>query len=300
MCRRARATADPRGKTPEERDRDERAKLARDAKNGAADNTSPELKALLNSPMQQAGVMMAVQAVPFRNTAKETSVAVSIEMDATRFRFEPRTNGTVFADKVELSYFPLDEQGKGQHGMRNEIELTLRPDTYQRVRQVGLRLNPRIALAPGAINCASGVRELGAGLLGTVFYDLVVPDFAKDPVAMSGVLLTAGTSQLVPTVVADKLIGDQLLPGPATSRRTFAQGDTLALYAEIYDNIPAKQIHTIEIANPPAWRRRPRSLHVSRDPRRRGASGHRQIEHLRIREADSAGGRGAGPLPAAG
>jgi hypothetical protein len=42
--------------------------------------------------------------------------------------------------------------------------------------------------------------------------------------------------------------GGSLGTGPATSRRTFAQGDFLAVYAEIYDSIPAKQTHTIEIA----------------------------------------------------
>jgi hypothetical protein len=190
---------------------------------------------------------MAVQAVPFKNSAKATSVAVTIEMDATRFHFEPRTNGTIFADKLELSYFSLNEQGKGQMGMRSEIELTLRAETYQRVQQVGLRMNPRIALAPGRYQLRIGVRENGGGSLGTVFYDLQVPDFTKEPLSMSGMLLTAGSSQLVPTLVPDKLIGDQLLPGPATSRRTFAQGDTLATYAEIYDNIPATQTHTISI-----------------------------------------------------
>jgi hypothetical protein len=52
---------------------------------------------------QQAGVTMAVQAVPFRNTAKEASVALTIEMDSSRFHFEPTKNGTVFADTIELS-----------------------------------------------------------------------------------------------------------------------------------------------------------------------------------------------------
>jgi hypothetical protein len=60
--------------------------------------------------------------------------------------------------------------------------------------------------------------------------------------------MTAGTSQLVPTLVSDKLVGTELLPGPATTRRVFVQSDTLAVYAEIYDNIPARQTHTIEIA----------------------------------------------------
>ena len=238
---------DPRGKTPEERDKEDRDNIARNARKGGADNTTADLRAMLNSPMQQPGVTMAVQAVPFKNTAKESSVAVTIEMDASRFHFEPRTNGTVFADKVELSYFSVNEQGKPLLGTRNEIELALRPDTYQRAREAGLRFNERIALAPGRYQLRIGVRENGAGTLGTVFYDLQVPDFTREPLSVSGMLLTAGTSQLVPTLISDKLVGAELLPGPATSRRTFAQGDTLTVYAEIYDNIPARQVHTLSI-----------------------------------------------------
>jgi hypothetical protein len=239
--------ADPRGKTPEERARDERERLARDAKKGGADNTTAELRAVLNSPMQQGGVPLLVQAAAFKTAAKENTVALAIEMVSGQFRFETRNNGAMFADNVELSYFSLNEQGKPLHGERRVFELSLRPDTYQRARQAGMRVNERLALAPGRYQLRIGVRETGAGMLGTVFYDLDVPDFTKEPLSMSGMLLTAATSPLVPGLIADKLIGADLLPGPATSRRTFAQSDELALYAEIYDNLPAPQNHTIAL-----------------------------------------------------
>jgi VWFA-related protein len=240
--------ADPRGKTPEDQDKEDRERVGRDARKGGADNTSADLRVLLNSPMQQGGVTMTVQAVPFKNAAKEASVAVAIEIDSSRFHFEPRNNGTVFADQLELSYFSVNEQGKPQQGTRTEMNLSLRPDSYERAQQVGLRLNQRILLAPGRYQLRIGVRENGGGALGTVFYDVQVPDFTKESLSMSGMLMTAGTSQLVPTLVSDKLVGAELLPGPATTRRVFVQSDTLAVYAEIYDNIPARQTHTIEIA----------------------------------------------------
>ena len=242
--------ASPRGKTPEERDRDERARLAREAqgKQGGADNTTAELRAVLNSPMQQqGGAPMLVHAAPFKMSAKEASVALAIEVDSGRFQFESRNNGAVFADQLELSYFSINERGKPLSGERREIELSLRPETYQRARQAGIRINERIALAPGRYQLRIGVREAGAGTLGTVFYDLQVPDFAREPLSMSGLLVTAGSSPLVPTLVPDKAIGPEMLPGPATSRRTFAQGDVLAFYTEIYDNIPARQTHSLEI-----------------------------------------------------
>ena len=237
---------DPRGKTPEELAADDSIKLASKMKNGAADTTTPALREVLNSPMQQGGVPMLVQASVFKTATKENAVALTIEIDGAPLHFESRNNGTMFADKVELSYFGLNEQGKSLQGERHEFELTLRPDTYQRARQAGLRVNERFPLAPGRYQLRIGVREAGAEALGTVFYDLQVPDFTNDLLSMSGMLLTAATSPGVPTLMSDNVMSADLLPGPATSRRTFVEGDELALFAELYDNIRG-QNHTIAI-----------------------------------------------------
>jgi VWFA-related protein len=238
--------ASPRGKTPDERSADERLRMEREAKKGGADTTSAELRTVLNTPMQQAGVSMLVQASPFKTTGREHAVTIAIELDGSGFQFERRNNGAVFADKVELSYFSLNEQGKPLRGERREFELSLRPDTYERARQAGFRINERITLAPGRYQLRIGVRETGAQQMGTVFYDLLVPNFAEEPLSMSGMLLTAATSPVVPTLIADKQITSEQLPGPPTSRRTFVQGDELGLYAEAYDNM-SSQNHTVAI-----------------------------------------------------
>ncbi len=48
-------------------------------------------------------------------------------------------------------------------------------------RQHGLRANSRVELPPGRYQVRVGVRESGAGEMGTVFYDLDVPDFGREP-----------------------------------------------------------------------------------------------------------------------
>ena len=121
-------------------------------------------------------------------------------------------------------------------GIRTELDLTLRPETYERVRTYGLRVNSRVDLPPGRYQMRVGVRESGAGDMGTVFYDLDVPDFSREPLTMSGLLLSAASTQRVMTVVPDEVIG-AMLPGAATSSRRFAASDSLALYAEIYASI---------------------------------------------------------------
>jgi hypothetical protein len=78
-----------------------------------------------------------------------------------------------------------------------------------------------------------------------VFYDLVVPDFAKDPLGMSGVFVTSRNTGGVPTAGNIPDLGDAL-PAPPTTARTFTVGDELAVFAEIYDNQGA-QPHTVDI-----------------------------------------------------
>ena len=238
--------ASPRGKTPDEKRRDDEVKRAADAKKGGADNTSAPLREALNSPMQQSGLTLAVQAAPFKGaTTKDASIALAIEIDGGRLHFTPQSNNTQFTDKLELSFYGINEQAKAQPGVRSEVDLTLKPETYQRVTLVGLRMNPRITLPPGRYQLRVGVRETGAGLFGTVFYDLQVPDFTKDPLMMSGLLITSASAPVVPTPQADTVVA-KILPGPATSRREFAPSDTLAVYAEIYDNISSQQPRQID------------------------------------------------------
>ena len=80
-----------------------------------------------------------------------------------------------------------------------------------------------------------------------MFYDLIVPDFRKEDLAMSGLLLTSVAAQQTPTADPDPLTAKQL-PGAVTSRRDFPVGDTLAVYAEVYDNNPSRQPRQIDVA----------------------------------------------------
>jgi VWFA-related protein len=226
--------ASPRARTlsRSERDRVERERLARTK---GSDQTSTELRAMLDSPIQQGGVGLDVQAAPFKGAARNASVALAIEVDGSRLQFAPPKDNGVFVNVVELSLYGINAQGKPLQGLRTALDLTLRPDTHDRVKKFGLRANPRIELPPGRYQLRIGVRESGAGAMGTVFYDLDVPDFGRDPLTMSGLLLTAPSVQRVMTVQPDEAA--RALPGPATSRRTFTNSDALALYAEIYATV---------------------------------------------------------------
>ena len=243
LARRGYASPRARDLTNRERQRVERERIARTK---GADQTSSELRAMLDSPIQQSGLALQVHAAPFRNTARSASVALAIEIDAARIQFAPPKDNGVFANTVELSLFGINAQGKPLQGLRTALELTLRPDTYERVKQHGLRANPRVELPPGRYQLRIGVREGGAGEMGTVFYDLDVPDFGRQQLSMSGLLLSAPSAQQTFTVQPDP-IAAKVLPGAATSGRVFATSDVVSMYAEVYDNASNRPPRRIDV-----------------------------------------------------
>jgi VWFA-related protein len=242
-----RGYASARGRTLEERKRDEEARRLRAARRPDADKTSAELRDVLGSPMQQSGLTFTVQAAPFKHTQKEASVALAIEIDGGRLQFAPPNEKGLLANKIELSLFSLSEQGKAMAGTRSELDLTLRPETRDRVKAHGVRVNPRINLAPGRYQVRIGARDTVEGLTGSVFYDLIVPDFRKEKLMIGGLLITAASVQQTPSIQPDPVVA-KVLPAAATSKRQFPQGDNLALYTELYDNITSRQARRVEVA----------------------------------------------------
>jgi len=225
----------PRPLSASERAEQDRIRERARGRSGTA-QTSDELRQVLNQPLQRNGLTLAVQAAPFKGAPRQASVAIALELDASRLYFTEQPNKT-FADGIEVSMFALDERGKPHGGNFYQFNLALRPDTYQRVRESIVRMNPRMVLPPGRYQLRVGVRESGAGEMGTVFYDLQVPDYSANGLAMSGLLLTSDTARSQFTPQPDDQLPQGSLPAPATSRRAFARGDVLNLFAEIYDNV---------------------------------------------------------------
>jgi hypothetical protein len=200
----------------------------------------------LTSPIPQSGLTFTVQAAPFKNTADQASIALAIELDGTRLPYtEPNAKGLV-SNKVELSFYGLSAVGKAVSPAWTELDLTLRPETRDRVTAHGVRANPRISLPPGRYQIKIGARETVSGQTGSVFYDLEVPDFRKEPLMFGGLLMTTPSVQQTPSIQPDPVIS-KLLPAPATSRREFPRADVLALYTEIYDNDSSRQARHIDV-----------------------------------------------------
>ncbi len=78
-----------------------------------------------------------------------------------------------------------------------------------------------------------------------MLYDLEIPDFSKEKFVMSGVAITSRAAAEAPTVRPKDPLADYL-PGPPTTMREFARDDTMALFAEFYENNPGAPAHMLE------------------------------------------------------
>jgi hypothetical protein len=192
----------------------------------AANQLSEGLIDALRSPVQLSNLRMRVFAAPFR-AASNASVLVGIELVGRDLPLE--TNGT-----VEISYVAIDAKGQ-EHGWRTDrLRLNLQPATRERVEQSGVIALKRIDLPPGRYRLQVAASDPVRNVAGSVISDLEVPDFKKGTFAMSGLLVTSRSSDVL-TAYADEQIKD-VLPSPPIASRTFSQDDEIAAFAEIYDD----------------------------------------------------------------
>ena len=208
----------------------------------ASAGTSRELRDALNSPLQESALKMSVFAMPLKGPASKAAVGIVTQFSGRQFAFTEKSGK--FADRLEMSYVAINKQGKLTDGKRDVVDLSLRPETHQRVLEDGFRVLARMELPPGTYQLRVAAKA-SAGGTGSVHYDLVVPDFSKAPLSISGIAVTSRTAGGVPTAGSIPDLGDAL-PAPPTTARAFPVGDELAVLAEIYDNQGA-QPHSVEI-----------------------------------------------------
>ena len=222
--------AAPRGKAPEVK---------------ATATSSPALRDAMNSPISVAGLPMRVFAGAFKGTAPNASVAIAVEMQASGFKYTDK--GGVATDLLEVVFTPIDQLGVIRPGKKSRATLSLKPDMLEAANVRGVRVLSAVDMPPGRYQIRVAASEEGAGLTGSVVYDLEVPDFFKAPFTMSGVALTAASAQTVVTVGSEGMIAP-LVAGPTTATRDFSREDTLALFAEVYENAPGAPSHTVDLA----------------------------------------------------
>ncbi|HZR22575.1 MAG TPA: VWA domain-containing protein [Vicinamibacterales bacterium] len=203
------------------------------------DTRTPEVRAALDSPLPVSGLTMHVFAAPFKGTAPKASVLLGVELRGRDLNLTQQ-------DKIQLSYMAIDAKGKVQGGDTDMVSMTnLRPETKTRIEATGLRLLNRFEVPPGRYQLRIAAHDSSGGNVGSVLYDLDVPDFMKTPFSMSGLALTSIAASQIATAHPDEQTRG-VLPAPAAALRSFPQNDEVALFAEIYDN-ETKVAHKVDI-----------------------------------------------------
>jgi VWFA-related protein len=198
-----------------------------------------ELTEALQSPVPVSGLGMKVFAAPFKGTAPNASVLVGIELRG-------RDLNTSANGRVDVALSAVDVRGRTKASSHDTLTLNLRPETKSRVDQNGIRMFDRMNVPPGRYQLRVAAHDPTTGSVGSVLYDLDVPDFAKDRLAMSGLVLTSAAAMtLLPTAKPDAELR-MVLPGPPVAARVFAQNDQLAIFTDVYDN-DVTPVHKLDI-----------------------------------------------------
>ncbi len=204
-----------------------------------ASKITTEARDALQSPLPVSGLTMSVFAAPFKGTAPNASVLLGVEMRGQDLQLGG-------GDKIQITYFALDAKGKYRAGSTDTMTLNLRPETKAAIQRSGMRTLSRLQIPPGRYQLRVAVNDLATSAVGSVLYDLDVPDFTKTSLVMSGLVLASGAGSRLPTVRPDEELRP-VLPAPPMGSRIFPVGDQLALFVEIYDNAGGSS-HKIDIA----------------------------------------------------
>jgi VWFA-related protein len=229
--------AAPRGRTP----RNTAAGKPLDPSKGL----TAELFQTMASPLPKTGLQLRVTAITKKGIGKNTDIEVLIDASGKDLTFAEK-NGT-FNNRLSMSIGIFDKDGKSVAAERPDVDLNLRPETHTRVSQNGVRILRHLSVPPGRYQLRVAAQDSGKVRQGSAHFDLDVPDFTKNAVALSTIALAATADRGVytpPKPGFDPFNG--LLPGAPSTLRQFPNNSEIAAAVEVYDNKPAPP-HKLDI-----------------------------------------------------
>jgi VWFA-related protein len=204
-----------------------------------------ELVNTMASPLPKTGIQLRVTAIAKKGVGKNSDVEVLIDTLGKDLTFTEK-NGT-FNNRLSLSVGVFNKQGKSVFAERPDVDLNLRPESHARVTQNGVRILRHLSLPPGRYQLRVAAQDSAKVKQGSAHFDIDVPDFTKNPIALSNVALAATADRSVyspPKPGFDPFNG--LLPGPPSTLREFPNNSEISAAVEVYDNKPTPT-HGIDV-----------------------------------------------------
>lgn len=185
---------------------------------------------LLSNPLPSGALDLRVQATVFPNGRNRGRVVAILEVSGQGL--------AVVADRaqqtVALTYHLVatDVTGKVRAAEAQTVTLNLSADRLRQILDSHLRVVGQLDLPPGAYRLRVGVVNQTSH--GVVAGDVDVPDYRSRRTRATGVLLASGETAKAPVRREDYAPFEGRLPAVPTNQRSFARGEPLEAYLEVY------------------------------------------------------------------
>jgi VWFA-related protein len=199
----------------------------------------------MTSPLPKTGIQLRVSAIAKKGAGKTTDVEVLIDTLGRDLTFADR-NGT-FVNRLSMQVGVFNKEGKSIFAERPDVDLNLRPESHERVTQNGVRILRHLSLPPGRYQLRVAAQDSGKVKQGSAHLDIDVPDFTREPLAISNVAIASTADRSVyspPKPGFDPFNG--LLPGSPSALRQFPNNSEFATAVEVYINKPTP-VHTFDV-----------------------------------------------------
>jgi VWFA-related protein len=184
----------------------------------------PSLVAALSGLWPTTEVPLSVTVAAFANPGPGSPL-VSVVMHA---RESLTVEGGAGPQRINVLAGAYDAAGKSLDFHVQSIEVTPRPDTP---RALEYEVSSRLTLKPGRHEIRVAAENVTRGTSGSVYTYVDVPDFAKAPLSLSGVVLGVGAG----TGKAAGPLGD-VLPFVPIAARAFSPADHVTAFVRIYQS----------------------------------------------------------------
>ena len=200
------------------------------------------IRDVIANPLSNGAVPMKVYAGAFKGAKGNlANVVITTELDVSRLALA--ANSGVMRGRLELASAAISAGGKVTRGAPQSLDLALKAESYEQAVAHGLRVQSVIALPPGRYQLRVAGGNPQAAKIGSVMYDLDVPDFRKGQLALSAMALSTDTDRPV-TVIPTAA---NVLPFFPTLSREFVTGTRISLYVEVYDNADGRARNPVEL-----------------------------------------------------
>ena len=217
-------------------------------KAGARARSEPSVATAIAQVLPQAGIPMQAMAAPFPGTGKKAAVAI-----VAGLRHEVAATSTIESVELLVSAFDLDGRAKGSR--RQTARLKLRPVSDGEARY---EILTRLDIDPGRCMLRLGAQSLTAAHIGSVYLDVDVPDFSKEGLSASGLMLTSPAAP----IAAPREALANLLPITPTTLRQFTRAQRVSGFLRLYQGggkalVPATvSVRILDRRDATVWQRK--------------------------------------------